>query len=102
RQKRHAVYTGQAEIKNDEFVAVLRQRLFGKNAVVNHIDGEAGLFQAALNSARDRAVIFDEKESHRIRSSTKYNRLRFRLATDTANDAAIMKFGGPKLPANQC
>jgi hypothetical protein len=48
----------------------LRERLLGENAVVHHVDGEAGLFQAALNAARDGAVVFDQKDSHRGRSST--------------------------------
>jgi hypothetical protein len=48
----------------------LREGLLSKNTVVNHVDGEPGLFEAALDAARDRAVVFDQKESHGIRSST--------------------------------
>jgi len=66
RKQRHAVDAGQAEIENDELVAVLRERLFGEDAVVHHVDREAGLFEAALNAARDGAVVFDQKDSHGV------------------------------------
>ncbi len=51
-------------------MAILRERLLGEDAVVDHVDGEAGLFEAALDAARDGAVIFDQKDSHGSRSST--------------------------------
>jgi hypothetical protein len=70
REQRHAVDAGQAQIEDHEFVAVLRERLFGEDAVVDHVDCEAGLFETALDAACDWAVIFDQKESHGFRSST--------------------------------
>jgi hypothetical protein len=70
RQQRHAVDAGQAQIEDHEFVAVLRESLFGEDAVVDHVDRKAGLFEAALDAACNRTVIFDQKESHGFRSST--------------------------------
>ena len=70
REQRHAVDARQAEIENHQFMAVLREGLLGEDAVVDHVDGEAGLFETALDAARDGAVVFDQKESHGIRSST--------------------------------
>ena len=61
---------GKPEIEDHQFMAILREGLFGENAVVDHVDGEAGLFEAALDAACDGAVIFDQKESHGFRSST--------------------------------
>ena len=52
------------DIEDHEFMAVLRESLFGEDAVVDHIDGETSLFEATLDTARDWAVVFDQKDSH--------------------------------------
>ncbi|CAM2147124.1 hypothetical protein PT2222_10068 [Paraburkholderia tropica] len=70
REQRHAVDAGQAQIEDHELMAILRECLFGEDAVVDHVDREAGLFEAGLDAACDGAVVFDQKESHGFRSST--------------------------------
>ncbi|AFJ84440.1 hypothetical protein MYA_0070 [Burkholderia sp. KJ006] len=37
---------------------------------MHHVDGKASLLEAALDTACDGAVVFDQKESHEVRSST--------------------------------
>jgi hypothetical protein len=44
RQQGHAVDAGQAQVKDDQVVAILRERLLGKNAIMHHVDHEAALF----------------------------------------------------------